>query len=218
MLGWFGIWHAGRWCKASENRGECLTWLFESIAKQGCEDANYLCDPDLNKEHEELRAFINKELVMVPDRGKHEMHPVWVGQFFVTKLLKLDTSRLGCNENKVLIYSNRKTALASIHRCEKFHAYSWTNIIWSSVWLILCDHPNELENSTSYIDKYMVCRLRERFSVANIFSRAFNTSAVEQNLDLNYIPACSFSDHKSYLIFFGHDVDSELGSNSGVGL
>lgn len=76
MLGWFGIWHAGRWCKASENRGECLTWLFESIAKQGCEDANYLWDPDLNKEHEELRAFINKELVMVPDGGKHEMHPV----------------------------------------------------------------------------------------------------------------------------------------------
>ena len=37
----------------------------------------------------------------------------------------------------------------------------------------------------------MQVEYKQRFSVTNVLSRAFNTSAVEQNLDLNYMPTCS---------------------------
>jgi len=78
-----------------------------------------------NKERAELKTFVNKDTVdwhmmesteCIPDRG--------AGQFFVTKLSKLEPSGVGDNRNNVLIYSNRKAALALIHRCEKFHACS----------------------------------------------------------------------------------------------
>lgn len=50
-------------------------WLFESsIAKLGCEDAKYLWEPDLNKMSEELKAFVNKDTVMVHDGEKHKTH------------------------------------------------------------------------------------------------------------------------------------------------
>ena len=50
--------------------------MFESsIAKQGCEDAKYSSDPDLNTESEELKAFVNKDTVMAHDGGKHKPHP-----------------------------------------------------------------------------------------------------------------------------------------------
>lgn len=51
-------------------------WMFESsIAKQGCEDAKYLWEPDLNNMSEELKAFVNKDTVMVHDGEKHKAHP-----------------------------------------------------------------------------------------------------------------------------------------------
>lgn len=72
-------------------RSLCLTWLSESsVAKQDCKDAKYLWDPDLNKEHEELKAFVNKDPVMAFDGGKPKARPslrCWdVGQFCMTKL------------------------------------------------------------------------------------------------------------------------------------
>lgn len=42
---------------------------------------------------------------------------------------------------------------------------------------------------------------KQRISVANVLSRAFNRSAVEQNLNLNYVPSCSLSDDRTHLYF-----------------
>lgn len=50
--------------------------MFEaSVAKQGCEDVKDLWKPDLNKISEELKAFVNKDTVMVHDGEMHKTHP-----------------------------------------------------------------------------------------------------------------------------------------------
>lgn len=63
-----------------------------------------------------LRQVMVESTIYIPAKG--------AGQFFVRKLSKLEPDGLGGNRNKVLVYSNRKAALALIHRCKKFHAYS----------------------------------------------------------------------------------------------
>lgn len=65
-----------------------------------------------------------------------------------------------------------------------------------------------------------MCRLNitgERFTVANVLSRIFNISAVEQNLDLSYMP--TILSQTPYPMFWGvHSIGSKMGCSSGAGL
>lgn len=65
-----------------------------------------------------------------------------------------------------------------------------------------------------------MCRLNitgERFTLANVLSRIFNISAVEQNLDLSYM--LTILSQTPYPMFWGvHNISSKLGCSSGAGL